>query len=130
MKLLQILLALVCVFSTITCKKDNCHRTLTLKNTSGDTVILAQVMHNNTLCNLDGGIFPPGSEFPLKHRDCWEDILANGKTWDLYIVDRSKYNDPSIFYNCDSIESINKVLKHYVLSLDDLKKNGFTIVYP
>jgi hypothetical protein len=68
--------------------------------------------------------------YELNRNNCWESILANGEPEEIYIIDPNHYNDPNVFYDCDSIEIKNTVLKHYVLTLDDLKKNNFTITYP
>jgi len=47
----------------------------------------------------------------------------------MYVVDPRKFISGTGFYDCDSIPIKNKVLKHYELTLDDLKKANFTIVY-
>ncbi len=49
---------------------------------------------------------------------------------ELYIVDISHYNDIELYYDCDSVELYNKVLRKYTLDLDDLKAINFTINYP
>ncbi|MCX6244305.1 MAG: hypothetical protein NTU98_06315 [Bacteroidetes bacterium] len=116
------------------CRKTECHRIINIINSTSDTVILAQKGYENvsgtTLCKLDGSEFYPGETWELKRRDCWEDILAGGKTWEIFIVDPKHFNPPFIVYDCDSIEIKNTVLKHYLITLDDIKKQNFTISYP
>jgi len=130
----RLLFALFCIiiFSATTCKKnsDDCHKELIIKNNSSDTVILAQISYYGSLCNLDGGKLPPKKEEILAHRDCWEDIVSSGGIKDIYIIDPTKFNNPLVFYECDSIEIKNKVLRHYLLNIDTLRKNNFTISYP
>ena len=63
-------------------------------------------------------------------RGCWEKKLINGVNFEFYVVDPVKYNTTNVFYNCDSIEVKNKILKRYSLTLDDLKKSNYTIHYP
>jgi hypothetical protein len=48
---------------------------------------------------------------------------------DIYIIDSDEYNEPSVFYDCDSIAIKNRILKQYTLTLDDLKQSNFTITY-
>jgi|ERR1035437_5917414 hypothetical protein len=130
----QVLFALLCLIicSATTCKKDgaNCHKTIYVRNNSSDTVILARKAYQNSFCKLDGSKQPPGQEFSISNRDCWEDDLANGETQELFIVDLAKFNVPYIFYDCDSIEIKNKILGHYKLTIDSLRKYNFIINYP
>lgn len=62
-------------------------------------------------------------------RYCWEQELGNGKTAEMYVIDPRKFNSGNGFYDCDSIVIKNEVLMHYELTLDDLKRNNFTITY-
>jgi len=81
-------------------------------------------------CILSGSVINPGEYYEDVRRVCFESEISTTKPYDLYIVDPSNYNDPYIFYSCDSIEIKNTVLKHYILTLDDLKQSNFTISYP
>jgi len=129
-----LILCIGLILSATTCRKegDNCHRQINIVNNSNSDIISAiPLVKLNDQCRLDGSIVSPGNtHHHYGSRVCIEDALANGTTRQIYIVDPSKYNDPSVYYNCDSIEKYNKVLKLYVLTLDDLKKNNFTIAYP
>jgi len=117
-----------------TCKKEgeNCHHSIFITNNSSDTVICAFKGYygSSELCNLAGSILNSSDKYKLNRNDCWESILANGQSEEIYIVNPDHFNEPGIYYDCDSIEIKNTVLKHYVLSLDDLKKINFTVTYP
>jgi hypothetical protein len=125
-----LLLLSIPLFWATTCKKENCHKIFYIKNGSPDTVIMALNWHNNSKCQLQGPSIPPNTNHPeVLLRACWEDELANGQTFSIYFVDPSKYNAPLIFYDCDSIEINNKVLKRMDITLDLLIKNDFSISY-
>jgi len=122
---------LIFITSTIACKRHTCHTDLTFKNNSPDTVIVAFKAYNNGNCSLDAINKIAKAEFTYSHySNCLEDEFSNGKTLDIYFVDPAKFNKPSIFYNCDSIEIKNKVLKHVVLTLDEFEASNFTVSYP
>ncbi len=115
------------------CQKDgpNCHHDIIIRNASSSTVIFALEGYKDSLCHLaKRKELHAGEQAVLNLRYCWEEELTNGRTQEIYIVDTSQFNDPNIFYSCDSIEIKNKVLRHYELTLDDLKKNNFTVTYP
>lgn len=100
-------------------------------NNSGDSIIMAYKWHYDEQCNLQGITLKSGethTEGSGKYG--WENRLYGGRTHEIYVIDPSHYNTPTIYYNCDSIELKNKVLKHYVLTIEDLKMNNFIITYP
>jgi hypothetical protein len=117
-----------------TCHRDrlDCHHNITFKNSSSDTIIYALKGSNGSgLCTL---VFysnaDPNEDVILDlPRYCWEQELGKGKTAEMYVVDPRKFISGTGFYDCDSIPIKNKILKHYELTLDDLKKANFTIVY-
>ena len=116
-----------------TCKKEDkrCHREFKIKNLSNGSIIRALNMQNTSnKCNLSGSVIKPNEYYIMDRRSCWEDILAKNAKLEIYIVDTSLFNSPNVYYDCDSIEIKNKVLKHYVLTLEDLQKNNFVITYP
>jgi hypothetical protein len=128
------ILGLVCsflLFTSLQCRKENnCHSAVTIINHSNQGIIPAirimDVYHN---CQLTGSMIHPGESYEYDKRECWESILKNGSNFEIYMVDTMKYNDPYVFYNCDSIEIKNKVLKHYVLSLSELQNMDFVVNY-
>lgn len=126
---------MICLLPLIsgTCKKESpsCHHNIVIKNNSRDPVLYAErsiTGVSSIKCLLQGFSIMPKEDIKYDLKYCWEDALSKGKTFELYIVDPEQYNKNE-FYDCDSIEIKNKVLKHYVLTLDDLKRNDFTITY-
>lgn len=131
MRIITILCLVVISFST--CKNEgiDCHRTVTIYNNSNQRIIHAfKFTDPNKKCQLSGLVLDSGEYYEDVRRVCFESEISTTKPYDLYIVDPSNYNDPYIFYSCDSIEIKNTVLKHYILTLDDLKQSNFTISYP
>lgn len=128
------LLFILCflVLSASTCKKEreDCHYEITIKNNANQDVIAAHKFFANTKCILDGHVISPNGNYKESAKICWENKISNSTPYDLYIVDPVKYNIPNIFYSCDSIEIKNAVLKHYVITLDDLKQSNFIVTYP
>lgn len=124
---------IVCLtfFTNAKCKKTGeCHQKVVLINNSGGNVINASRVQVNTgECSLAGGILKAGAEFVRPYRGCIEE-RENFTPFERYIVDTSMFNDPKIYYSCDSLEIKNKVLKHYILNLEDLKKVNFVVSYP
>ncbi|MBX3164528.1 MAG: hypothetical protein KF900_08605 [Bacteroidetes bacterium] len=129
-------IGIICVlfFSQADCKKKECHNKLVIYNKDSVPVILGHKQDfRNNKCNI-GGIttINAGDSYTITRtnsgkRFCWEN---SGETEDFYIIDANHYNEPTVHYSCDSIEYKNKILKHYVLTADDIKKNNFTITYP
>lgn len=130
----QTMLMLACLMlMASTCRKDEeCHSNIKFENQSEQEVIFAllftdiegkcvlsgeKVMRND-ICN-----FRP-------YNSCIENNLSNDNPLDIYIIDIDKYNNPVLFYDCDSVPIKNRILKQYSLTLDDLKQNDFTLTYP
>jgi len=133
MKKAIILLFLALFFLAGTCRKEgeDCHRKITIINTSNQNIIQALCGHEPSgKCILSGSTITPNDIYEFRINECWEGRLANGQPQEIYIVDPNHYNPPEVFYDCDSIEIKNTILKHYVLYLEDLKKNNFTVTYP
>lgn len=116
-----------------TCKKEgkDCHYNITIKNNSGNEIIAAIPLINaNGKCRLDGKLINKGGSYEYRPFNfCIENSLSSGTTQDIYIIDPTLYNAIDTYYKCDSIKIKNKVLKHYVLTLDDLKRDNFTVTY-
>ena len=116
-----------------TCKEEgeDCHREITIINKSNQDIILALKFNNTSKkCILSGSIIKQNDSYELHMNECWESRLANGSAQEVYIVDPNHYNTPEIFYSCDSIELKNTVLKHYVITLTELKNMNWAITYP
>jgi hypothetical protein len=132
MKRLLIILAFV-TFSASTCNNENqdCHYNIRIKNNSSDQIISAIPIRNpNNKCRLDGVTINSQSQYDYRPFNfCIEESL-NNNSLEIFIVDKSHFNATGIYYACDSIEIKNTILKHYVLTLEDLKSSNFTITYP
>jgi hypothetical protein len=125
-------LILLLILSASTCNKesDSCHHNIVIKNNSNEIVIFAMMAYEQNNCSLAKyAEIQPTHESELHLKYCWEDELAAGKFQDIYIVDPLHYNGDE-FYPCDSIDIHYNILKHYHLSLEDLKKNDFIVNYP
>lgn len=132
MRNVLILMCCFLFFSSLKCKKDKaCHSFVSIINNSNQNIIPAlKFTDPNNQCILSGSVIAPGASYKRSTNGCWEDKLTNGNNFDFYIVDPSHYNTPNVFYNCDSIEIKNNVLKHYILTLDNLKNMNFVVTYP
>lgn len=120
-----------------TCHREgpDCHHGIVIENASSDSIVFAlkfyNLTHNNlTKCGLDGEVLLSNSKSDWGgFRTCWGNRLSNGKSEEIYFIDPHHFYQGGGGYDCDSIEIKNKVLKHYVFTLEDLKKNNFTITY-
>jgi hypothetical protein len=129
------LFSLLCLLTLTasTCKKegDDCHLEITILNQSNHSIIAAHkyidIYHK---CILSGNVILPNESYEESSKGCLENEMSSEHPYELYLIDPSHYNQPSGFYNCDSIEYYNEVLKHYVFTIEDLKNEGFSITYP
>ncbi len=116
------------------CKEENeeCHYNIRIENNSSSKIIAATSLQNvEHECILDGKIINKGDFYLYKPFNyCIENSMDNSTTIDVYLVDPTLFNTTNLYYNCDSIEIKNKILKHHILTLDDLKQINFTISYP
>ncbi len=128
------LISIICLMLiSSTCKKEeDCHSYIDFTNQSEKDIIFGlRATDFKGNCRLDGNKVMKNETFDFRpYNSCIEDNLNSNTPLDIYIVDSDKYNEPSVFYDCDSIEIKNKILKHYKLTLEDLKKLDFTIIYP
>ena len=132
MKLVVISILTSILLCSSTCKKEseNCHHNIIIENNSDSNVIFAILSSYDHSCRLakKDEISARGRvEFHL-YKSCWENRLGNSDTQYIYIVDPLNFNSTA-FYACDSIEFKNRILKYYALTLNDLKRNNFTVVY-
>jgi hypothetical protein len=120
------------ITTALTCKKNaDCHKKIIIKNNSNQSIIPSfKFINPDNKCILSGSTINSGEIFEDERKECWEIKISSSNYYELYIVDPSNYNSPNEFYSCDSIELRNTILKHYVLSLEDLKNNNFIITYP
>ena len=117
------------------CKKEDCSKVITIKNNSDQNVIYSLVLTNGlnrSQCFLGRNAeLHPNESYEQDIRVCWELELME-RDFEFYIIDPDGFNEGG-FYSCDSIAFRNTVLKHYILTADDLdslKAANFTITYP
>ena len=134
MKLMFVNLLCIITLCASTCKNEegNSHYIIQIKNNSSNQIIPAiPVRTGDGKCTLDGKILNNGGQDNYRPFNFSIENSMNNKTSiEIYIVDPTKFNTPHKYYSCDSIEINNKVLKHYLLTLEDLKNNNFTVTYP
>lgn len=107
------------------------HFSILIQNNTEDSIIMALKFSHQYNCMLAGPTIRAGGSYKLKTSSYpWENRLLNGVALDIYIVDPKKINTIGKYYDCDSIEVYNKVLKHYVLTLEDLNRMNFVVTYP
>lgn len=129
-----ILLSIALIMAASSCHREgpDCHHNIIFKNNSSDTIIYTLKGTNGSgLCTM---VFysdaAPNEDVILDlPRYCWEQELGNGKAAEMYIIDPRKFNSGTGFYDCDSMAIKNKILKHYELTLDDLRRSNFTVTY-
>jgi hypothetical protein len=130
-KLLIIIIVTISMAGNCEHEGPDCHFSIQVINTSNNDIVCAErFVNTRNECILSGSIIKPSENQEIRLNDCWEEELANGRTQELYIVDPYHFNTPTVFYECDSIEINNTVLKHYTLTIDDLKNSDFTVTYP
>lgn len=121
------------LFAFSNCRTRDCHKAITITNKSQDTVLYALVLtHGEDGCRLtEEARLAPGDHHVQNLRTCWEDELEF-RNFEMYIVDPNSFYTGD-FYACDSIPIKNTILKHFVLTKDDLptlKTSEFTLTYP
>jgi hypothetical protein len=137
MKKIIILLFLSLTLSASQCKKegDDCHYGIKVLNKSSSKVIYSLKLSyggDSLKCLLQSiAELEPNNFYEQMLKMCWEDELKF-RNFEFYIVDPSHFNAIG-FYDCDSIEYYNTILKHYIITSNDietLKANNWTITYP
>ena len=135
MKKILLLLSMVSILFASDCSKedDECHRIISVHNNSDSTVFIGDIARyaSDNLCYLSAVEIESTSsyEFTLL-RSCWEKRLIEGKIKEIYIVAPSNFNEQGKFYDCDSIELMNTILRKYELNLKALEASNFIVNYP
>lgn len=115
--------------------KQLCTKELLINNASQDTLIHAMrfIETSTGKCFLSGDKIYPGQQKKVTFRSakqCWEQEWARGDSPIIYFVNPLFINDPGVFYDCDSLEIKNQILKISRPSLQEMVDNNFTITYP
>jgi hypothetical protein len=129
-KLFLLIALTVLVASTCHREGPDCLHRIVIENASSDSIIFALKFYNLTHCGLDGEVLLPNSKLDWhENRTCWENRLSNEKSEEIYFIDPRHFYQGDGLYDCDSIEIKSRALKHHVFTLEDFKKNHFTIPY-
>lgn len=116
-----------------TCSEKGHHFSIRVANHSGVAFMLSVPATDGLgKWNLDGWktLYPEETYFWRPFKTCIEDNLSDEETIELYLVDPDDYNPPQIFYDKDSLEKRNLVLRHYSLTYRDLAGLDFSIGFP
>lgn len=113
-------------------KNEDRHSYINFTNQSEKDVIFGlRFTDTERNCCLNGPKVMKNKTYDFRPYNSYiEDNLNSNTPLDIYIIDSDKYNNPGVFYDCDSIAIKNRILKQYTLTLDDLKQSNFTITYP
>lgn len=113
------------------CKKEECHSTVYVKNDSKDSVIVGLwVKDAFGRCTINGPTLQAEKTYERRpYNGCIEDNLPDGATYEILIVDPLQFAGNNVFYQCDSLEIKNKILKRFNMTLQELKSNNFTMIY-
>lgn len=143
MKMNIILLMIISLFLNQACgdKEDNCHKTITFKNETTDTLyVMGSTFYPDTsiYSGIPNPILDPNftkvlpSESNIRvlwGRDCIElafkDLIPSD-TLMVYVFDAQVLQTTS----WDAVKANYLVLKRYDLSLEDLQRMNWTITYP
>ena len=129
-----IFIPLMClVLMSSTCQNDDKnHFYITLKNQSDNDIYLCLPFTNfEDKCTLSrGGILEKNSIFEWQpYNFSIERSLRGGGVLEFYFVNPNHYNEHNVFYDCDSIPIKNDILRHYRLTLEDLQRMNWTVIY-
>ena len=117
----------------LACVNENKHHFyITIRNQSDSNLYLAYEDFYNGKCSL-GVIEYLEKNSVFEYRPFlfgFERELGGGATLDFYIVSPDKFNKPTDLYDCDSIPIKNDILEYYSLTLEDLQRMNWTVVYP
>lgn len=128
----KIFISLIClVLMSSSCEKRNYY--IILKNQSDNDIYLCRLSTNfEGNCSLGrDGILEKNSIFEWKpYNFSIERSLGGGGVLDFYFVNPNHYDELYVFYDCDSIPIKNDILRHYQLTLEDLQRMNWTVIYP
>ncbi len=124
---------------SMTCedKNDGYSRPVTIINQSDNDVYLCGRFTSFdgqvTKCNLHRISVIAKNGGTISHHSFEEGVQggADGRpVLEFYLVNPNHYNEHNVFYDCDSIGIKNEILKQYTLTLSDLRRMNWTVVFP
>lgn len=136
MKRFSIFILLLIVLA---CFKDkegpNCHYSILLYNNSEQTISTGIKWISgglNRTCNIAENLILPKGVYTLSGPlyTCWEDEMRFAGDFEIFVVDPEQTDNKYGFYDCDSIYSYNKILRHYKFTVEEMKEKNFIINYP
>jgi hypothetical protein len=123
----------IIVLTSSDCKQEgrDCHYVVRIQNESAGTVRWGTLESGTGGCRLSGHLLQSGAHFDYRpYNWCIENSgMANGDLLDIYFIDSALYNPENVYYSCDSIAVRNKILRHDVLNLADLRELEFRVGY-
>lgn len=129
-KLIFLFLLYVMILSSTTCKKDNIHYNITVKNNSNSAIYVTMTdAYPDTLIRCPWGyieISQNGNNYIESSQYGWEEDFKGIEKLQLFIIDANMAKNTP----CDTIRKYNMILKRYALTYNDLQNNNWTINYP
>ena len=132
-KKLYISLLLCFTLFVLNCEnEDNSHYYIQVENRSEIDVYLTRRGLYNHYCMMDLlTTIKKDSVFQYQpYNTKIERQLGGNRTIELYIVNPDHFNNINEYYDCDSLAIKNDILKHYKLTLEDLQRMNWKVVYP
>lgn len=137
-KSLIILILFILLLGCYIKEGPNCHYKVLLKNNSNTEVsvgirwLSGSITLGTRTCSIAENIILPGGiyELPGPLYTCWEDEIRLSGDFEIFVVDPEKTDEKYGFYSCDSIYAYNKILRHYLFTLEEMKARDFIINYP
>ncbi len=143
MQILYLFFTLLLLGSTCNKENEECHRNITIVNTSENSIYVWGDTYypDTTYFGHYSGLTEnayhykisakSSSDRPLQNRDCWETVFSYGvqipsDTLMIFIFDAEVLETEE----WSNVVHSYKVLKRYDLSLADLKRMNWTIIYP
>ena len=128
-------LLIVILFISSACNKNkNCNKSIKIKNKSSLNIMIDAENHYKRSDSLFYCPFNSHKNFILKTNDsltfetrgCWQNVLDDGTTFDLFVIDIKNYD---LRTPCDTVKKNCKVLFRKQYTLEDLEKINFKISY-
>ncbi len=119
----------IVILSSTTCKKDETHYNITIKNNSNSAIYVTMTTaYPDTLILCPWGFFEisQNSNFNIESTYGWEEDFKGIETLQIFIIDANIAKTTP----CDTIRKYNMILKRYALTYNDLQNNNWSITYP
>jgi hypothetical protein len=129
MNFTRILPILLTILQISSCQ-EKCQKTILLRNNHSEDIMLGSLGNNGSgECILALQRLPSGQTHTFVKRKCINKADQNA-VFEVYIVDPKKANPSGSFYNCDSLEYKNDILRHVKVTYGELKTMNYQVLYP